>query len=267
MAVGHSTRASASAVDPFGCPIEAPRPRAYHSWVVAAFHHRRVLSLVERRLRLDEMMPKALVENSRMSSATLTTDNLLKRIKGTVKKADYNVPISMHPELCYVSLVSHKPASTFIFISSSQPDYLTLYLFMGLWGYRSALPPILKDMVGRATERLAAEQQKTKKDEEKKQATEKRAACDALEKRCRVQEREGLPGRRPRVRSATTTTMMTTMRGCGPCLALASRSGLGLGHPKRACLSIQRAGAWARGVYAFAQDTGIRRARGCPRSR
>jgi hypothetical protein len=48
-----------------------------------------VLPLAERRLRLDKMMHEALVENSRMASATLTTNDLLKWVKGMVGKADY----------------------------------------------------------------------------------------------------------------------------------------------------------------------------------
>jgi hypothetical protein len=37
------------------------------------------------------MMREAKVESSQMSSVTLTTDNLLKRVKGTVGKADYDI--------------------------------------------------------------------------------------------------------------------------------------------------------------------------------
>jgi hypothetical protein len=48
--------------------------------VIATFHHQRVLPLVEWRLRLHEMMPEAEVESSRMSSATLTIDDLIKRV-------------------------------------------------------------------------------------------------------------------------------------------------------------------------------------------
>ncbi len=76
--------------------------------VVAAFHRRRVLPLVERRLRLCEMTPEAELESSRMSSATLATDDLLRRVKGTVGKADLSVLAQppMRPEQGYVSLVS-----------------------------------------------------------------------------------------------------------------------------------------------------------------
>lgn len=37
------------------------------------------------------MMREAEVESSWMSSVTLTTDNLLKWVKGTVGKADYGI--------------------------------------------------------------------------------------------------------------------------------------------------------------------------------
>jgi hypothetical protein len=45
--------------------------------VVAAFHRRRVLSLADHRLRLDEMTPEASVESSQMASAAFSTDELL----------------------------------------------------------------------------------------------------------------------------------------------------------------------------------------------
>jgi hypothetical protein len=48
--------------------------------VVAAFHRRRVLPLVERRLRLAEMKPGVDMEGSRMSSTSLSADDLLKRV-------------------------------------------------------------------------------------------------------------------------------------------------------------------------------------------
>lgn len=47
--------------------------------------------MVERRVRLDEMTPKASMESSRMALAALSTDELLRRVKGTVGKVDYTV--------------------------------------------------------------------------------------------------------------------------------------------------------------------------------
>jgi hypothetical protein len=74
--------------------------------VVAAFQHRTVQPLVERRLRLDEMTSEASMESSQMASDALSTDELLRRVKGMVGKADYIVPVSMRTEQGYVSLVS-----------------------------------------------------------------------------------------------------------------------------------------------------------------
>jgi hypothetical protein len=82
--------------------------------VVASFHRWRVLPLVERRLRLCKMTPEAELESSRMSSVTLTTDDLMRRVKGTVGRADLDVLAQppMRPDHGYVSLVSlKKPAS------------------------------------------------------------------------------------------------------------------------------------------------------------
>jgi hypothetical protein len=45
--------------------------------VVAAFHQQRVLPLIDRWLRLDEMTPEASVESSQMASTVLPTDELL----------------------------------------------------------------------------------------------------------------------------------------------------------------------------------------------
>lgn len=61
-----------------------------------------------------------------MSSATLTTDNLLKRVKGVVRKADYSIlaQVLMRPDQGYVSLVSRRTCFCLIPVSASQSDYL-----------------------------------------------------------------------------------------------------------------------------------------------
>jgi hypothetical protein len=41
---------------------------------------------------MDEMTPEASMESSRMASVALSTDKLLKRVKGTAGKADYTIP-------------------------------------------------------------------------------------------------------------------------------------------------------------------------------
>jgi acyl CoA:acetate/3-ketoacid CoA transferase len=76
--------------------------------VVAAIHHRRVLPLAERRLRLSEMKPGVDLEGSWMSSTSLSVDDLLKRVAGTIGKLDAGAlsQPAMHPDRGYVSLVS-----------------------------------------------------------------------------------------------------------------------------------------------------------------
>jgi hypothetical protein len=59
--------------------------------VVAAFHHRRVLPLMQRRLRIDEMMPEVSLEGSRMSQETLPLDEVARCARwmvGSFKQED-----------------------------------------------------------------------------------------------------------------------------------------------------------------------------------
>ena len=76
--------------------------------VVAAIHRRRVLPLAERWLPLSEMKPGVDLEGSQMSSASLSADDLRRRVVGTVGRLDAGAltrPV-MRPERGYVSLVS-----------------------------------------------------------------------------------------------------------------------------------------------------------------
>jgi hypothetical protein len=59
--------------------------------------------------------------------------------------------------------------------------------------YKPSLPPVPEDAVDRAVWRVAAEKKKEKKDAEKAWARERMRARDALERRRRRQERDGLP--------------------------------------------------------------------------
>jgi hypothetical protein len=63
-----------------------------------AFHQWRVLSLADRRLRLDAMTPEATMESSRMASDALSID---RRMKGTVGKADYFAMVPMRPKFVF----------------------------------------------------------------------------------------------------------------------------------------------------------------------
>jgi hypothetical protein len=83
--------------------------------VVAAIHRRRVLPLAERRLRLLEMKLGVDSESSRMSSTSLSADDLLKRVAGTVGRLDAGARSqpAMRPDRGYVSLVSARSFSCF----------------------------------------------------------------------------------------------------------------------------------------------------------
>jgi hypothetical protein len=59
--------------------------------VVTAIHHWRVLPLAERWLRLSEMKPGVDLEGSRMSSTSLSVDDLLRRVASTVGRLDAGV--------------------------------------------------------------------------------------------------------------------------------------------------------------------------------
>jgi hypothetical protein len=71
--------------------------------------------LAERRLRLSEMKPRVDLEGSWMSSTSLSTDDLLKRVVGTVGRLDAGVlsQPSMRPDHGYVSLLSVRPSFYF----------------------------------------------------------------------------------------------------------------------------------------------------------
>jgi hypothetical protein len=83
--------------------------------VIAAFHRRRVLPLAERWLPLSEMKLGVDLEGSQMSSASLSADDLRRRVAGTVGRLDAGAlthPV-MRPERGYVSLVSVRFFSCF----------------------------------------------------------------------------------------------------------------------------------------------------------
>jgi hypothetical protein len=72
---------------------------------------------------------------------------------------------------------------------------LTVEIFVRLQElgfHKPSLPPVPEDAVDRATRRVAAEKKKEKKDAKKAQARERMRARDALERRRRKQERDGL---------------------------------------------------------------------------
>jgi hypothetical protein len=83
--------------------------------VVAAIHRWRVLPLAERRLRLSEMKQGVDLEGSRMSSTSISVDDLLRRVAGTVGRLDAGALSQppMRPDRGYVSMLSVRSSSCF----------------------------------------------------------------------------------------------------------------------------------------------------------
>jgi hypothetical protein len=159
--------------------------------VVAAIHRRRVLPLTERRLLLSEMTPWVDLGGSQVSSVPLPADDLHRRVAGTVRRLDASAltQLPMRPERGCMSLVSVR---SFFFLVSDCPWFSQSRPFVGLQelgSHKPSLPPVPEDAVDRAARRVAAE----KKDAKKARARERMRAQDALEKRRRRQERDGLP--------------------------------------------------------------------------
>jgi hypothetical protein len=163
--------------------------------VVAAIHRRRVLPLTEQRLLLAEMTLGVDLEGSQMSSVPLPADDLHRRVAGTVGRLDASAltQLPMRPEHGCMSLVS--VCSFFLLVSDcpwfSQPRLFFCLQEVGF--HKPSLPPVPEDAVDRAARRVAAEKKKEKKDAKKARAHERMRARDALERRRRQQERDGLP--------------------------------------------------------------------------
>jgi hypothetical protein len=76
--------------------------------VVAVFHHRRVLPLMQRQLWINEMTPGVSLEGSRMSHETLPIDEVARRARwmmGSFKQEDID-KVPMRPNQGFELLVS-----------------------------------------------------------------------------------------------------------------------------------------------------------------
>jgi hypothetical protein len=140
------------------------------------------------------MMPGVDLEGSQMSSVPLSTDDLRRRVAGTVGRLDADAltqPL-MRPERgcvlgeCPLLLLSCVRLPLILSVGIS-------VRLQELGCYKPSLPPVPEDAVDRAARRVAAEKKKEKKDAKKAQARERMRARDALERRRRRQERDGLP--------------------------------------------------------------------------
>jgi hypothetical protein len=145
------------------------------------------------------MTPGVDLKGLQMSSDPLPTDDLHRRVAGTVAKLEvgtFSQPL-MRPDRGCVSLVSIR---SFFLLASDCPRFSQSRLFICLQEvghHKPSLPPVPKDAVDRAARRVAAEKRKEKKDAKKARAREQTRARDALERLRRRQEREGLPREPP----------------------------------------------------------------------
>jgi hypothetical protein len=78
--------------------------------VIAAFHERRVLSLMRRARRLDEMVPNAPLEGTMLMTGELDREEIKKHIKSMLgsipSNAALNVHPPMHPDDGFIEMVS-----------------------------------------------------------------------------------------------------------------------------------------------------------------
>ena len=80
--------------------------------VVVAFRHRRVLLLMARRWRLFEMRPDEPIKGIRMSTFTISDEEILRRVREMVEvklRSGGLTPIAMRLSRGFLSLVSHAP--------------------------------------------------------------------------------------------------------------------------------------------------------------
>jgi hypothetical protein len=162
--------------------------------VAAAFHRRRVLPLMQRRLRLDDMTPDASLEGSRMSHESLPLDEVARRARwmvGSFKQEDID-RVPMRPTHGFEPLVivvfdSHK---SFCFHIPSTKSVEACV--QDLSAIKESRPPVLEDRAAQEARRLLAAQ-KEEKDAAKKHQVEKTLECKALKKHRRQQSLDGLP--------------------------------------------------------------------------
>ncbi|XP_066311631.1 basal body protein 10-like [Miscanthus floridulus] len=138
--------------------------------VVAAFHCWRVLSLMAWWKRLFEMTPDESIDGVRLSTVTLSDEEILHRVRETVEgwlRSSGLSPFLMRPMWGYISL--------------------------GIRDVRASSPPVPEDAERRAVNRAHAKAQKMRKDAKEARCKRKNLECDELEKRRRQQRHDGLP--------------------------------------------------------------------------
>jgi hypothetical protein len=95
--------------------------------VIATFHERRVLPLMRRAGRLDEMVPNAPLEGTLLVTGELDHEEIKRRIKSMLRSVPSDVALDVHPPM--------RPDDGFIKMvsaphSSSPPFSLGFFVFL-----------------------------------------------------------------------------------------------------------------------------------------
>ena len=154
--------------------------------VLSAEHHRRVLPLMSRQLRMDEMGPGVSchdLEACRMSNEAPADDEVAARVRAAVA-GDFQPEqvngFPMRPDVGSIDLVS----LSFLLLDFSIRFWGLLSFLQDSINARSSRPPMKEDDVDRDKRHESAEKQKSMKDlEKKKEKKKKNLEQQALEKR------------------------------------------------------------------------------------
>jgi hypothetical protein len=78
--------------------------------VIIVFHERRVLSLMRRARRLDEMVPNAPLKGTVLVIGALDHEEIMKHIKSVLESIPSNAALDVHPPMCpddgFIEMVS-----------------------------------------------------------------------------------------------------------------------------------------------------------------
>jgi uncharacterized membrane-anchored protein len=78
--------------------------------VIMAFHERRVLPLMRRARRLDEMVSNVPLEGTMLMTKELDCEDIKKRIKSALRSVSSDVTLDLHPPMCpdggFIEMVS-----------------------------------------------------------------------------------------------------------------------------------------------------------------
>jgi hypothetical protein len=151
--------------------------------VAVVFHYRRVLPLMQRRLRLDEMTSGIPLEGSQMSHETLPLDEVARRARwmvGSFRQEDID-RVLMRPNQGFEPLVS------IVLLVLRSPSSLGLvdlklieFIMQDLTVLKDSLPPAPKDRVAREVRRLSTTREKEEKDATKSRRNLKAHEREAL---------------------------------------------------------------------------------------